>query len=156
MLSKHSLTIPTTMSFDTARKMVSYLINTAVASLVNVGVHTAAIGSALYVFTQLLPEENMVLDDYVYDAQAPLETSEDGKLFKCACSRLVHCGSPKPYMLRLRPCMLCACTLQCVPISVQDDMLCRMTTSLVSTRLMVLTRMSHPQGSAMGRLQRRF
>lgn len=68
------------MSLDSGRKLVSYLINQAVTGLV----HVAAVSSALYVFTQLLPEENMVLDNFVYDAQQPLETSEDGTLFKCA------------------------------------------------------------------------
>jgi hypothetical protein len=68
------------MSLDNGRKLVSYLIGQAVAGLV----HVAAVSSALYVFTQLLPEENMVLEDFVYDAQHPLETSEDGKLYKCA------------------------------------------------------------------------
>jgi serine/threonine protein kinase len=66
------------MSLDSGRKLVSYLINQAVTGLV----HVAAVSSALYVFTQLLPEENMVLDNFVYDAQQPLETSEDGTLFK--------------------------------------------------------------------------
>lgn len=68
------------MSLDTGRKLVSYLINQAVTGLV----HVAAVSSALYVFTQLLPDENMVLENFVYDAQQPLETSEEGTLFKCA------------------------------------------------------------------------
>jgi hypothetical protein len=68
------------MSLDSGRKLVSYLINQAVTGLV----HVAAVSSALYVFTQLLPEENVVLDNFVYDAQQPLETSEDGTLFKYA------------------------------------------------------------------------
>ena len=68
------------MSLDSGRKLVTYLIDQAVAGLV----HVAAVSSALYVFTQLLPEENMVLENFVYDAQHPLETSENGRLFKCA------------------------------------------------------------------------
>lgn len=85
MLSKHLSASHSTMSFDAGRKLVSYFINQAVAALTNVAIECTAIGSALYVFTQLLPEENMVhsMDDFVY-AEAPLETSEDGKLFKCA------------------------------------------------------------------------
>lgn len=77
---------------DAGRKFVSYLLG----QTVTISVHAAALGSALYVFTQLLPEENMVLSDFVYDSETPLETSEDGKLYKCA-GRFSAGDMPQPY-----------------------------------------------------------
>jgi serine/threonine protein kinase len=66
------------MSLDTGRRLISYFFE----QTVHLGVHVAAISSAVWCYTQLLPEENMALDEFVYDAEAPLETSEAGTLYR--------------------------------------------------------------------------
>ncbi len=79
MLSKYP-SGASSMSLDTGRRLISYLIK----QIVNTSVHVAAISSAIWCYTQLLPEENMVLEEFVYDAESPLETSEAGTLYRCA------------------------------------------------------------------------
>lgn len=63
------------------KRLVAYILN----QTVSVALNAAALGSALYIFTQLLPEENLVapLTEYVYASPPLMESADkDTALFK--------------------------------------------------------------------------